>query len=296
MDTSAKFLQFLEKKDQFIVLLSGYVLVGAIGLIDFASGYEISISVLYVLPVSLITWRVGWRHGIAASIGSAVVWFSADIAMREPYSHSMIPAWNAAIRLTFFVIITVLLTALRRAMQRETELAQTDHLTGAVNRRFFSYLAHSEMDRCQRYRHPFTIVYFDIDNFKYINDNFGHLVGDQVLRSVVNVLRKHIRSTDQIARLGGDEFALLLPETDQSTARIVLQVIRSVLSEEMLSSNWPVTFSVGVLTCTDAPSSTDSLVAMADKLMYEVKNSGKNSILYDTYPAPNSNQACLDLN
>lgn len=64
----------------------------------------------------------------------------------------------------------------------------------------------------------------------------------------------------------------------------------------MLSSSWPVTFSVGVLTCTDAPLSTDSLVAMADKLMYEVKNSGQNSILYDTYPEPNSNQARLDLN
>jgi diguanylate cyclase (GGDEF)-like protein len=94
-----------------------------------------------------------------------------------------------------------------------------------------------------------------------------------------------MRKTDICARLGGDEFALLLPETDQEFARQAISKIQAELLKEMGQNHWPVTFSMGVLTCQVAPPSTDELVKMADDLMYQVKRGGKNGIKYSTYGA-----------
>jgi diguanylate cyclase (GGDEF)-like protein len=127
------------------------------------------------------------------------------------------------------------------------------------------------------------VAYIDVDNFKFVNDFFGHAIGDEVLSNVVKLTRDHIRSTDQIARFGGDEFVLIFPEMDQASARLAVPKIHEYLNTEMQKRNIPVTFSIGVLTCTAAPPTTDALVAMADRLMYSVKNSGKNSVRYDTY-------------
>jgi diguanylate cyclase (GGDEF)-like protein len=287
--STANALRFLERQNKAIVLLAGFALIFLIGIIDFATGYEIGLSIFYVLPISMVTWIVDRRQGIIASVASAGVWLSADVATGHFYSHPLIPVWNTIIRLTFFIIITVLLSVLRRAMQRESELAQIDYLTGAANRRFFTYLAQSEIDRCQRYQRPFSLVYIDIDNFKAINDNFGHLIGDQVLTSVVSLIKKNMRKTDQIARLGGDEFALLLPETGQKSAEVALPKLQQQLTAEMQQRNWPVTFSIGVLTCDVAPPSINMLLETADELMYSVKKSDKNSIKFGTYPEPVGN-------
>jgi diguanylate cyclase (GGDEF)-like protein len=156
-------------------------------------------------------------------------------------------------------------------------------LTGAANSRFFYKLAQMEIDRFQRYTHPFSLAFIDLDNFKFVNDQFGHAVGDQVLRTVVSSVKKHSRKTDTIARLGGDEFALLLSETNEESARIVLAKIQDMLLAEMREHNWPITFSIGVLTCNASPQTTDELVRITDELMYSVKKSSKNAIKYATY-------------
>ena len=215
------FLANLEKQSEPSKILLGFALIGAIGLLDFVTGYELAFSLFYVIPISLATWLIGRRQGIIASLASAFVWLWADVAPGNFYSHLLIPIWNTLLRLSFFIIIALLLSALKNAMEREKELARTDYLTGAVISRAFFELVQMEIDRSQRYKHPFTIVYIDLDNFKTVNDQFGHLIGDQVLRTVVSHAKKHLRKTDVIARLGGDEFALLLPETSQESARFV---------------------------------------------------------------------------
>ncbi len=124
-------------------------------------------------------------------------------------------------------------------------LGVIDLLTGAVNSRFFHDLATMEIDRSRRYERPFTVVFIDLDNFKTVNDPFGHSAGDRVLRAMVSSARKHLRKTDVLARLGGDEFGLLLYETDEESARIAAR--------------------------------------MADELMYSVKRDGKNAIKHSVY-------------
>jgi diguanylate cyclase (GGDEF)-like protein len=162
-------------------------------------------------------------------------------------------------------------------------MAHTEFLTGAVNTRFFFELLQMEIDRSQRYSHPFTIAYIDIDNFKEVNDRFGHVTGDRVLSLVVEWASRHIRKTDLVARLGGDEFALLMPETSQESAQIILSKIQSEILTGMHSANWPVTISIGVLTCISAPPGTQEVIGMVDDLMYSVKHTGKNAIKFSTY-------------
>jgi diguanylate cyclase (GGDEF)-like protein len=278
-------LAILEKqsKPSYVLVLAGFVLTGLIGVVDFLMGYEMAFSVFYVLPVALVTWLTSRRLGLMTSLAGAFVWLGADVATGHPYSYPLIPIWNTLIRLAFFVIITLLLSALKRTTEREREFARIDNLTGAVNPRFFYDLAQMEIDRFQRYEHPFTLAYIDLDNFKTVNDQFGHPTGDQVLRIVASSARKYLRKTDVIARLGGDEFALLLPETNEESARVALSKIQDGLLEEMRLGNWPITFSIGVLTCIAAPHTTEELVRMADELMYSVKHDSKNSIKYSTY-------------
>jgi len=273
-------LQKFEHHSQFFYLSIGFILIGIIGVGDFLTGYELSLSVFYVIPIAFITWYMSRRLGLVAAFTSGVVWLIADLSAGHPYSNPVIPFWNSLIRLIFFVIITLLLSSLRDSIRLEREHSRTDYLTGAANARLFSELAYLEIERLRRYGHPFSLAYFDIDDFKNINDRWGHSTGDEVLRTVTNCVKKHLRTTDLVARLGGDEFALLLPETDQEPARQVLQKIQSMLLAEMQSHQWPITFSIGVITCNSAPHTPDELVKMADESMYSVKREGKNAIKY----------------
>jgi diguanylate cyclase (GGDEF)-like protein len=182
------------------------------------------------------------------------------------------------------MIIVILLTALKRALNKERELAQKDYLTGAVNSRYFYDLLQMEINRSQRYKHPFSIAYFDVDNFKAVNDQYGHTVGDEVLRNFAILARTHLRKSDVFARLGGDEFVLLLPESDQESVQVVLSKIQGNIMEGMQRMNMPVTFSVGVLTCIDASAVTpDEILRIVDNLMYSVKRESKNDIKFSTF-------------
>lgn len=273
----------LEEQSKPFLLFIGVLLISVIGIVDYLTGNEIVLSVLYVLPISLVGWFTDRKFGLLASLASAAVWLIADAANRIAYSHPFIPVWNTLIRSAFFVIITLLLTQLKSALQRESELARIDYLTGAFNNRFFYELLHMELDRLERHQHPFTLAYIDLDNFKRINDQFGHVTGDQVLRAVADAIRKRSRKTDILARMGGDEFALLLPETSQKSARIILPKIREGLLDEMRLNNWPVTFSIGALTCRGDSPLPEEVIHQADELMYLVKDDRKNAIRYSIY-------------
>ncbi len=273
----------LEKRSRFFWIIIGCILLASVGLLDYLTGDDIAFSLFYLIPIALLTWLTGRWLGMAAAIASALVWVVTDIAAGGPYLPASIYVWNTFIVLGFFVIVVLLLSALKNALEHERELAHTDYLTGAINRRFFFELLQMEIERSQRYAHPFTIAYIDIDNFKEVNDRFGHITGDRVLSLVVERTRWHIRKTDLVARLGGDEFSVLLPETNQEAAQIILSKIQSEILAGMQSANWPVTISIGALTCVSAPPGTQEVIGMVDDLMYSVKHTGKDSIKFSSY-------------
>ncbi len=261
----------------------GVVLIGLLGVADYLTGNEITISLFYLAPVVLVTWAVNRTAGVSLSFLSALTLLVAAVAAGQTYSHPGIYVWNTLLQTLFFIIVTYLVAEVHRARKEEQLLVRTDFVSGAVSRRYFDELLQMEIDRTHRYPHPVTLVYIDVDNFKLVNDLFGHKVGDEVLRCITKELKSQLRSTDTIARVGGDEFALLLPSTNLPEAQAALSKVRARLQEEMRQRDFPVTFSMGSVTCLVPPPSAEQIVSVADTLMYEVKNSTKDDIRFVTW-------------
>ncbi len=174
-----------------------------------------------------------------------------------------------------------LLEELDGAEQRLRVLATTDDLTGSYNRRHFIELANTELARIERYGGGLSLAILDFDNFKAVNDHYGHLAGDQALVLVSNICRANIRETDIFARYGGDEFVMLFPETDEAQARECLQRILLRLEEVEISCAVKVhpRVSIGLFTFNTAASTLDELLYKADIALYRAKQTGGNKII-----------------
>ena len=275
-------LENIEKQNKSFIIAIGYIIIGVLGIIDTLTGKELDFSLFYVIPILIVTWHTGLGPGIAFSLISALVWLLSDVLSGNVTLLS-IYAWNTLTRLGFFLTIAFLLSRLLTVLEHEREIAHTDYLTGALNSLFFYNVLQMEINRCLRYKNFFTIAYIDLDNFKTVNDEFGHATGDEVLCFVVNQIKNSLRKVDVVARLGGDEFALLMPETNQKSAQVVLSKLQHNILAGMQKNNWPVTLSIGVLTCIDTPPTANEAIKKVDDLMYSVKKSSKNNIKYATY-------------
>lgn len=273
-------LEFLQKQSRTAIIAAGIVLVLALWAVDYRTGPEFSFVTFYLAPVFLVAWFAGEGPGIWISLLCGAAWYTADVLSLENRGHPAITYLNLLTKLGFFAIVSHILSTLRGSLERERERARTDYLTQVSNSRFFAEIAGNEIRRAGRYQHPFTIAYLDIDNFKTVNDEWGHSTGDLLLTVVAETIRKNIRSTDVVARLGGDEFALLLPETGYDAAEIVIQKVHQSLLAAMIAKAWPVTFSVGVVTFLTPPESVDRMINIADGFMYSVKHGGKNMIIH----------------
>lgn len=280
----ARLNSYLNQQSKIVLLVFGLAMAVLLGFVDFFSGFEFSFSFFYLVPISLVSWYIGRRAGLIVSIASAILWQTSNYLAGEAYTNPLVPLWNTATRLGFFLIVTLLLSELRQLWEQEKTISRTDFLTGALNTRSFYELAASELLRARRNQRPFTVVYFDLDNFKTINDCSGHSAGDACLRSVASSIQSTLRATDVLARLGGDEFALLMIDADSRGAQQLVPRLKLALETEMIRAGWQVTFSIGALTCVDIPASVDELLKLADQLMYRVKNNGKNGVCYASYP------------
>jgi diguanylate cyclase (GGDEF)-like protein len=252
----------------------------AIGVIRYFTGPEWALSAFYLFPIILVTWKAGIWAGVFISFTSAISWLVADLMMGNVFSNAVIPYLNETFRLLVFLVITFIIHKLRTALENQKELAGTDPLTSVPNRRAFYDLANLELNKARRYQTPISFLYLDIDNFKVINDNLGHPIGDQLLRSVANTMEKNIRAIDLIVRFGGDEFGVLLAETGAESATRVVGKLKKKLIELAGDNGWPVTFSIGVATFISPPDSIDEMIDAADAQLYFAKQNGKNRTRY----------------
>ncbi|HET6486222.1 MAG TPA: GGDEF domain-containing protein [Spirochaetia bacterium] len=255
------------------------LLLAAAAVVDWATGAELSVQFFYLLSIGLMAWFDSFpAAAVLAVISTGVVLF-LNLHDLEPVSRgSPLPYWNALIAAATFLTFALVTSALSRAQRRLKELARLDPLTGIANRRSFMEKATAELVRSRRSGRPFSLMYVDVDNFKRVNDTLGHSAGDTLLRTVSSELCIATRETDVVARLGGDEFAVLLPETEPAGGKDAAEKIRGRLLASATRGGWPVTFSVGLVCCDRAPRSLAALVDTADRLMYSIKNSGKDGL------------------
>ncbi len=174
-----------------------------------------------------------------------------------------------------------LLSTLYSYQARLEELSVRDPLTGVYNRRKFEQFLETEIDRSQRHDRSFTLVMLDLDNFKHINDTYGHPVGDLALKELAMILNRFKRKSDILARLGGDEFALILPETPLEKGLVAAENIRKLLSEtslELPTGYTRIHASIGVVTYPENGEETEKLRIAMDVAMYKAKRMGKNQV------------------
>ncbi|GMU61418.1 MAG: hypothetical protein AMXMBFR34_31810 [Myxococcaceae bacterium] len=160
-------------------------------------------------------------------------------------------------------------------------LTTVDGLTQVSNRRYFEDTLDRELSRCRRYQRSLSMVLVDVDHFKKINDTWGHLAGDAVLKEVATTIRSRIRREDVIARFGGEEFALLLPEIDLKGAVSMAEKVRKLVEKHRFQFDReaiPVTVSAGVAALAKRNEQGAALVKRADEKLYEAKDKGRNKV------------------
>lgn len=168
---------------------------------------------------------------------------------------------------------------------RLKETSFKDEVTGLYNRRFFSIRLEEEIQRHRRFNHPVSVVLLDLDGFKAVNDELGHVVGDETLREIAQILVKHSRGINVVARYGGDEFIVLLVETSRPGARLYADRIRQVVSTYPFSHGRPITASFGIAGLPDDEASmAEDLVRAADDALYTAKRAGKNQVATSDSP------------
>lgn len=159
------------------------------------------------------------------------------------------------------------------------EAAFTDHLTGLANRRRFERQLEREVNRTLRLGHPFSLLMIDIDNFKQVNDTFGHDVGDEAIRRIGKVLREETRGIDLAARIGGEEFVVLLVETELGRGLEVAERLRLAIKNISVSSGTHITASFGVAECPSYAQTAVDILKAADGLLYQAKRNGRDRVV-----------------
>jgi diguanylate cyclase (GGDEF)-like protein len=267
---------FLDRQNKTAAIFLSFVLISAIGIAEYSIGIGFSFSFFDVIPVFIIAGVAGpWLVSASAFLCTGI-WILAATLQGWRYPHEYMFLWNGFFRLGIFLAVGYLTLQLKEALRYQTIQAHTDHLTGAANGRLFHEALQAEIDRSKRYKRPFTLAYIDVDDFKTINDRYGHERGDAVLRAIASILMRNVRKADVVGRLGGDEFGLLLVECDDLDARTAIRKIKNGIDAELTELSWPVTLSIGALTISEAKGNRTDLMKAADDLMYSVKKSGKN--------------------
>lgn len=256
----------------FLLILIGYL--------DFISGSGYSFSLFYLLPSSVAAWYLSRNYSILLAFFAVGIWQLVDVHFNRVPQSLPENIWNLFSRLTIMVLISILLHSLRNAYKKEKELAGIDHLTQVYNVRTFNNRLDEELSRAVRYGRPLSLAFLDVDDFKKVNDTYGHKVGDQVLRDIADVLSGSVRKNDAVGRMGGDEFAILLIETGLSETRSIITSLQKMINGFIRRNKWPISISIGVITCETVFCNSDQLIHFADQIMYSVKEDTKDSVKF----------------
>jgi diguanylate cyclase (GGDEF)-like protein len=273
-----------------VLFLIGLGLLAAVCLVDLVTGGSPAFAFFYLAPVYFVAWNAGAFAGVILAGISFLAMTLYHTGLDPNAATRRLNSPDSVLALIFFVLTALLLAQLHAEYRREHDLSSHDWLTGVFNRREFFHLAEVERLRAIRYARAITIVFIDLDDFKAVNDRFGHAAGDALLTTVARTLRACVRGTDLVSRLGGDEFILMLEETDAEAARSIVTKLRESLADQLAQTSCPVTASMGVITFDAPPASVDAMVHAADELMYAAKNSGGDRAIYriSHYPMSDS--------
>lgn len=205
------------------------------------------------------------------------------LGMPTRFEMTATPIYNILGSLSGHLVLLRDVTEQRRIQEKLQQLALTDSLTGCLNRRAFFDLAATEFERSRRYQRPLSFILLDVDNFKKVNDTYGHQIGDQALEGMAHACQNSLREADQLARYGGEEFVVMLPETDAEGARLAAERMRQIIEGTAIQAptgSLHISASLGVATLVPGQmqASLDRLLGQADAALYHAKHTGRNRV------------------
>jgi len=295
-----EFLNLKEKHPilSYITLYQIVIIVLLLVCLPLVCGYSCHIlfaiiSVIFamtsIFAMAVYSWYKGYKTVRFFTIASASGLLGALITILTvmsliPYTYLTYKAADIGMYLDI-LFLSLALPDKMKQINKEKSIAQkeakTDGLTGLLNLRSYYEVSTAEYKRLTRNIHPFSVIMIDIDNFKLVNDSYGHSVGDNVLKAVANVLQTSIREYDYAFRRGGDEFLLFLPETTQQMAYLLAERIRREIANtkiQMESYEIGITCSLGISEFKEDDDSLEAVVKRADKALYQAKNTKGNSV------------------
>jgi diguanylate cyclase (GGDEF)-like protein len=250
-------------------------------LVYLTGGFDSPFTFTFPLIVGAGALLVAPRIALILAILATAAYLGAGLAVDQ--SPATPPLIQMLVNLTGLYLLAYIGASIgreqRRARDAAIRMSTVDSLTGLYNRSFFFAALEREIARGDRSGRAFCLVMLDLDDLKSINDRFGHVAGDQVLRSVADMIRSGVRKIDVAARYGGDEFVALLPETDPTGGWVLAEKIRLTVAEQGMPGVDPTpTVSVGVVSYPIDGRSADALLVSADRAMYASKRGGKNRV------------------
>jgi diguanylate cyclase (GGDEF)-like protein len=254
----------------------GSAMLGTTAVVDFVTPPDFSVTAFYIFSVLIVSWSCGRPWAFAFAVSTFLVQTGLGLIERPSSSSMVYFVMSNANRLFTFLLVVHLTTKLRVLYDRESHTARVDDLTGVKNRKGFREVLDAEIVRHRRNGKALCVLYIDCDDFKVINDRFGHGEGDKLLTSIALVALATVRRSDTVGRLGGDEFAVIFPETTGADALTVAHKLHAALGAIARKPSWPVTFSFGVGSFSVMPVSADEAMKFADSVMYQAKDAGKD--------------------
>jgi diguanylate cyclase (GGDEF)-like protein len=256
-------------------------LVFAGALVYLTGGFESPFTFTFPLIVGAGALLVAPRIALVLAILATAAYLGAGLAVNQAPATG--PLVQMLVNLTGLYLLAYIGVTVgreqRRARDAAIRMSTVDSLTGLFNRTFFFSALEREIARGDRSGRAFCLIMLDLDDLKSVNDRYGHIAGDQVLRIVADTIRSGVRKIDVAARYGGDEFVALLPETDPTGGWVLAEKIRLTVAEQGVSGIEPTpTVSVGVVSYPADGRSADALLVSADRAMYASKRGGKNRV------------------
>lgn len=261
-----------------------YIGTAIAGYINYIIG-DYAVTLLYFIPIYFAIKQLDKAYCRLFTIISSIINFIigalvySGTSVYGGYGFTLVSlrTWNSVETSSIILLTGYLFYSLRYDSKQLDEAANIDYLTGLLNRSSFYKLAGYELTNCRRYGRQFTAALIDIDDFKSINDTYGHDVGDQVIKIVAVNIRNVLRNSDIIARVGGDDFIVMLPETGAGSIDVFNKIVKSINSK-FVNKPCQINLSIGAVTFNTPPKSVDEMLTITDSKMYVAKMNGKNNI------------------
>ncbi len=266
------------------VLALGALGVASVAALDLAAVPRLDVGPLYLLPVGLAAYGLARRDGLLLAALAALARLASALLTGPGDAPPPLFAGSLAAQAAVPFAVALGAAELAKRGAAVAALSRTDELTGLPNLPAFRDRAVLELDRARRWSRPLTLAYVDLDGLESIRRDYGREGGDDVLRTVAVTLRSAFRSTDFTARVGDGAFVLLLPETDERGARVVLEKADDRLREDLGRGGWPATPSLSAVTATE-PADAESLLAKAARLAREARRDGTGPRRSEPAPA-----------